>query len=87
MLMISQDHVYFGPSYKVNVITGSALADPAFAKKAVTDLVTKQSGILTNSGGDFFGMSPFPLLTPPLTPHSMGKAPTYQPRRPRRLRP
>lgn len=49
--------MYFGPSYKVNVITGSSLSNPAFANKAVTDLLTKQSGILTNSGGDFFGES------------------------------
>ncbi|OBT58509.1 hypothetical protein VE04_01245 [Pseudogymnoascus sp. 24MN13] len=54
------DHVFFGPSYKVNVITGSAMARPAFAKKAVTDLLEKQSGILTNSGGDFFAWEKLP---------------------------
>ncbi|KFY81567.1 hypothetical protein V500_11297 [Pseudogymnoascus sp. VKM F-4518 (FW-2643)] len=57
------DHVYFGPSYKVNVITGSALANPAFANKAVTDLLTKQSGILTNSGGDFFAWEKLPATS------------------------
>lgn len=36
------------------------MARPAFAKKAVTDLLEKQSGILTNSGGDFFGKSTIP---------------------------
>lgn len=49
------------------MVTGSSLGNPKFAAKAVTDLLTRQSGILTNSGGDFFGeflcSSPFLILT------------------------
>ncbi|ELR09834.1 hypothetical protein GMDG_04317 [Pseudogymnoascus destructans 20631-21] len=68
------DHVFFGPSYKVNVITGSALARPGFAKKAVTDLLEKQSGILTNSGGDFFAWEKLPPTSRAALPDSDRKA-------------
>ncbi|KAL5349091.1 hypothetical protein ACLOAV_005379 [Pseudogymnoascus australis] len=68
------DHVYFGPSYKVNVITGSSLSNPAFANKAVTDLLTKQSGILTNSGGDFFAWEKLPSASRAALPDSDRKA-------------
>ncbi|KFY32224.1 hypothetical protein V493_00394 [Pseudogymnoascus sp. VKM F-4281 (FW-2241)] len=68
------DHVYFGPSYKVNVITGSALANPTFANNAVTDLLTKQSGILTNSGGDFFAWEKLPPTSRAALPSSDRKA-------------
>jgi choline dehydrogenase len=51
----AQDHIFMGPSYRVNVITGSALRDPQYAAQAIDDFNNKQAGILTNSGGDLFG--------------------------------
>ncbi|KAI9654952.1 MAG: hypothetical protein M1821_005705 [Bathelium mastoideum] len=53
------DHVYFGPSYRVNVITGSSLGNPAFAAQAEEEF-HNQAGILTNSGGDFFAWEKLP---------------------------
>lgn len=53
---MDQDHILFGPAYRVNVITASALGDPAFAEQAAEDFVNKQEGILTNQGGDLLGM-------------------------------
>lgn len=54
------DHVFFGPSYRVNVITGSAMGNPQYAAKAIDDFNKKQSGILTNSGGDLFAWEKLP---------------------------
>ncbi|KAI9786522.1 MAG: hypothetical protein M1816_007904 [Peltula sp. TS41687] len=54
------DHVFFGPSYRTNVITASSLGNPQFASQAVSDFVNKQTGILTNSGGDFFAWEKLP---------------------------
>ena len=42
-----------GPSYRVNAITGSSLANPTFASEAAALFDNNQSGILTNAGGDF----------------------------------
>lgn len=73
-----QDHVFFGPSYRVNVITGSSLGNPQYAYKANDDFNKRQSGILTNSGGDLFGKtSPHPLMLAAATDvfSSMGKDP------------
>lgn len=47
------DHVLMGPSYRINAITSSSLADPEFAAEAARLFNEKQEGILTNSGGDF----------------------------------
>ena len=45
-----------GPIYKVDVITGSELANnPQYALQATLDYQNKISGPLTNTGGDFFG--------------------------------
>jgi hypothetical protein len=45
-----------GPTYKVGVITGSALANnPQYALQATLDYQNKLSGLLANTGGDFFG--------------------------------
>ena len=45
-----------GPSYRFNVITPSALSDPAYLLKSEVAFNDNQSGILTNSGGDFLGI-------------------------------
>lgn len=54
------DHVYMGPSYRVNVVTASQLANPVFAQQAAADFNNNQSGILTNSGGDFLAWEKIP---------------------------
>jgi choline dehydrogenase len=55
-----QDHILMGPSYRVNVITASAMADPAFAAQAANLFNTQQSGILTSPVGDFGGWEKLP---------------------------
>jgi hypothetical protein len=50
-----------GPSYRVNVVTGSALDSLPFELAASAEFDNQQEGILTNSGGDFFGALPSPL--------------------------
>jgi choline dehydrogenase len=55
-LISLQDHVVMSPTYKVDVITGSELANnPQYALQATLDYQNKLSGLLTNAGGDFFG--------------------------------
>ncbi|OCL10908.1 GMC oxidoreductase [Glonium stellatum] len=55
------DHVIMGPTYKVDVITSSALANnPQYALQATLDYRNKLSGPLTNTGGDFFGWEKLP---------------------------
>ena len=44
-----------GISYRVNLVTGSALANPEFLTRADSEFVNNQSGILTNPGGDWLG--------------------------------
>jgi choline dehydrogenase len=55
-----QDHILMGPSYRVNVITASAMADPVFAAQAAELFVTNASGILTSPVGDFGGWEKLP---------------------------
>ncbi|MBE3044627.1 GMC family oxidoreductase N-terminal domain-containing protein, partial [Candidatus Bathyarchaeota archaeon] len=43
-----QDHIYFGPSWRVNAPTISALADPAFAAQAALDYEEHAAGMYTN---------------------------------------
>ena len=42
-----------GPSYRVNVITGTSLINATFAAEAASLFDNSQSGILTSAGGDF----------------------------------
>lgn len=49
-----------GPTYRVNAITSSSLANPEFASQAAALFNNDQSGILTNTGGDFLGPLPIP---------------------------
>ncbi|KAH0365104.1 putative choline dehydrogenase, partial [Aureobasidium melanogenum] len=55
-----QDHILMGLSYRVNVITASAMANPAFAAQAANLSNTQQSGILTSPVGDFGGWEKLP---------------------------
>ncbi|KAF2088016.1 GMC oxidoreductase [Saccharata proteae CBS 121410] len=57
------DHVFFGPSYEVNVVTGSSTNNPTFLSAATQSYLQTQSGILTNSGGDLFAWEKLPRTT------------------------
>jgi hypothetical protein len=63
-----------GPSYRFNVITPSALSDPAYLLKSEAAFNDNQSGILTNSGGDFLGTYP-PNPRKNITPPSLLETP------------
>ncbi|RMD39761.1 hypothetical protein DV735_g5372, partial [Chaetothyriales sp. CBS 134920] len=54
------DHLLFGPSYRVNVITGSSTGDPAYLADAVSQFNNEGTGILTNPGVDVFGWEKVP---------------------------
>ena len=55
------DHVLGGPSYRVNVLTTSALANPAFSAQAAADFhASPPHGMLTNSGADILGFEKIP---------------------------
>ena len=54
------DHILFGPSWRVNVITGSALGNPTFAAQAVEEFNTEAGGLLSNTGGDFLAWEKVP---------------------------
>lgn len=54
------------------MITGSALGNPQYAAQAAEDFNKRQSGMLTNSGGDFFGT--FSLFLCEIQPTDFGSA-------------
>lgn len=54
------DHVYFGPSYRVNVQTASALAYGDNIYRANDEFNNDQNGILSNTGGDFLAYENYP---------------------------
>lgn len=54
------DHLFFGPSYEVNTVTHSWLADPAFSAQAATEYITNHTGIMTNVGGDLIAFEKLP---------------------------
>lgn len=56
------DHILFGPSYRLNVITSSSLANPAFAAQAAADYNRDQTSILANTGADFIAWEKIPFL-------------------------
>jgi len=55
------DHVLGGPTYRVNVITTSSLANAQFAAAAAAQFESQATGILTDTGADLLCKSP-PLL-------------------------
>ncbi|KAK3300374.1 uncharacterized protein B0H64DRAFT_14039 [Chaetomium fimeti] len=66
-----QDHIYFGPSYRVNAPTISALGYPEFAAKAAEDYNTRAAGMYTNVGTDVLGWEKLPE---PLRSQSLSNA-------------
>ena len=55
-----QDHILFGPAYRVNVITGSAVGNPSYYFNSIKNFNSNPpTGILTNAGNDVIGRSCF----------------------------
>lgn len=54
------DHVLMGPTWRMNLITASSLSNPTFAMEASRQFNEEQSGILTNSGGDWLAWEKIP---------------------------
>ncbi|KAI8952985.1 GMC oxidoreductase [Xylaria longipes] len=55
-----QDHLYFGPSYRVKGLTGSSLTSPAFFAEASRQFGENATGPLTNPSNDVLGWEKFP---------------------------
>ena len=55
-----QDHVYFGPSYRVNAPTISALGNAAFAAQAAQGFNQKAAGLYTNPTTDLLAWEKVP---------------------------
>lgn len=55
-----QDHIYAGPSYRVNGATLPSLQDPAFAAQAAQDYVERAAGIYTNPVTDLLAWEKVP---------------------------
>ncbi|KAG8526149.1 uncharacterized protein KY384_000142 [Bacidia gigantensis] len=54
------DHVLFGPSYSVNLITDSSLGQTSYLDAAMKEFAATQSGILSNPGSDFLAWEKLP---------------------------
>jgi choline dehydrogenase len=54
------DHVLFGPSYRLNVITTSALANPTYLNQQIQLFNTEAGGILSSQGGDLLAFEKLP---------------------------
>jgi choline dehydrogenase len=55
------DHILGGPSYRVNVLTTSALGNPAFSAQAADQFhASPPRGMLTNSGADLLAFEKIP---------------------------
>ena len=55
-----QDHVYFGPSYRVNAPTFSSFPNPACAAQAAKDFSEKAAGLYTNPTTDVLAWEKIP---------------------------
>lgn len=55
-----EDHIYFGPSYRVNAPTFSSFSDPAFAAQAAADFNERAAGIYTNPTTDVLAWEKVP---------------------------
>lgn len=54
------DHVLAGPSYRVDLITASALSKESFLLEAEQQFIQNQTGMLTSTGGDFLAFGKLP---------------------------
>ncbi|KAI9751373.1 MAG: hypothetical protein M4579_006096 [Chaenotheca gracillima] len=64
------DHVFYGVTYRVNVVTSSSMGNPLFAEEAVKQYLTEQNGILTNTGGEFLAYEKLPRQSRKALPRS-----------------
>ena len=55
-----QDHVAFGPSYRIDLQSHARLSNPEFAGQAAQEYVQNQTGILTNTGNDILAWEKLP---------------------------
>lgn len=55
-----QDHIYFGITHRVNVLTSSSLLDPSFHAQQVELFNDHASGMLTNPNTDVLGFEKLP---------------------------
>ena len=55
-----QDHVFAGVSYRVNVVTASALAYGDAIQQAIEQFDTAQDGFLSSPGGDYVAYEKVP---------------------------
>ena len=55
-----QDHIYFGPSYRVNAPTFSSFSDPTFAAQAAKDFNENAAGLYTNPTTDVLSWEKLP---------------------------
>ncbi|KAL9611865.1 MAG: hypothetical protein Q9167_003519 [Letrouitia subvulpina] len=55
-----QDHIYFGPSYRVNAPTFSSFSDPTFAAQAAQDFNERAAGLYTNPTTDVLAWEKIP---------------------------
>ena len=54
------DHVLYGPSYRLNVITSSALGNPEFNQQAIDEFNADAGGIYSSQGGDLLAFEKLP---------------------------
>lgn len=54
------DHILFGPTYQVNVLTHSALQNPVLRAHATEKYLANGTGLLGNPGGDFLAWEKYP---------------------------
>ena len=55
-----QDHVYYGPAYRVKGTTISSITDPGYAAEATRQYQQSTAGVLTNPGNDVLGWEKLP---------------------------
>ena len=73
-----QDHIYFGPSWRVNAPTISALQDPAFAAQAAREFNERAAGMYTNPVTDVLAWEKVPQpLRSSLSNRTLGALATY----------
>ncbi|KAF2183639.1 GMC oxidoreductase [Zopfia rhizophila CBS 207.26] len=66
-----EDHVLGGPSYRVNVLTTSAMANTLFAAQAIQQYLKSNSGVLTAVGADFLAFEKLPKNVTSSMPRSV----------------
>ena len=74
-----QDHIFFGPSYRVDVTTLTRVAnDPVYLAAQLVPYTTSQTGILTNPVADFLGWEKIPAaLRPSLGSQALAELARY----------